>query len=151
MVSGVTRMEYFGPTNKYHWSGWRKDQMTIDQDQIIALERAGLLKDRYYIVLEPLNDENEDEDGFAVRAYATRDYVGDNEDGSTVDPTYVVLQGLLGAIHEHFDDVYDMGLERVTLEALGQVVPEEDMKKEHRDRIKAMEGNVIKADFGELQ
>ena len=125
--------------------------MKIDQEQIIALERAGLLKDRYYIVLEPLDDENEDEDGFAVRAYATRDYAGDDEDGSTVDPTYVVLQGLLGAIHEHFDDLYDMGLERVAMEALGQVVPEEDLKPEHRERIKSMEGNVITADFGELQ
>ena len=125
--------------------------MKIDQEQIIALERAGLLKDRYYIVLEPLDDENEDEDGFAVRAYATRDYAGDDEDGTTVDPTYVVLQGLLGAIHEHFDDVYDMGLERVALEALGQVVPEEDLKPEHRERIKGMEGNVITADFGDLQ
>ena len=125
--------------------------MKIDQEQIIALERAGLLKDRYYIVLEPLDDENEDEDGFAVRAYATRDYVGDDEDGTSVDPTYVVLQGLLGAIHEHFDDVYDMGLERVALEALGQVIPEEDLKPEHRERIKSMEGNVITADFGDLQ
>ena len=125
--------------------------MKIDQEQMIALERAGLLKDRYYIVLEPLDDENEDEDGFAVRAYATRDYAGDDEDGTSVDPTYVVLQGLLGAIHEHFDDVYDMGLERVALEALGQVVPEEDLKPEHRERIKGMEGNVITADFGDLQ
>jgi len=125
--------------------------MKIDQEQIIALERAGLLKDRYYIVLEPLDDENEDEDGFAVRAYATRDYAGNDEDGTTVDPTYVVLQGLLGAIHEHFDDVYDMGLERVSLEALSQVVPEKDLKPEHRERIKNMEGNVITADFGDLQ
>jgi len=125
--------------------------MKIDQEQMIALERAGLLKDRYYIVLEPLDDENEDEDGFAVRAYATRAYAGDDEDGTSVDPTYVVLQGLLGAIHEHFEDVYDMGLERVTLEALGQVIPEEDLKPEHRERIKGMEGNVITADFGDLQ
>ena len=125
--------------------------MKIDQEQMIALERAGLLKDRYYIVLEPLDDENEDEDGFAVRAYATRDYAGNDEDGTTVDPTYVVLQGLLGAIHEHFDDVYDMGLERVSLEALSQVVPEKDLKPEHRERIKNMEGNVITADFGDLQ
>jgi len=125
--------------------------MKIDQEQIIALERAGLLKDRYYIVLEPLDDENENEDGFAVRAYATRDYAGNDEDGTSVDPTYVVLQGLLGAIHEHFDDVYDMGLERVSLEALSQVVPEKDLKPEHRERIKNMEGNVITADFGDLQ
>jgi hypothetical protein len=67
------------------------------------------------------------------------------------DPTYVILQGLLGAVHENFDDLYDMGLERVTLEALGEVVPEEELKPEHRDRIKSMEGNVITARFGELQ
>jgi len=44
-----------------------------------------------------------------------------------------------------------MGWERVTLEALGEVVPEEELKPEHRERIKSMEGNVITAKFGELQ
>jgi len=75
----------------------------------------------------------------------------EDDAGGGMDPTYVVLQGLLGAIHEHFDDVYDMGLERVTLEALGEVVPEEDLKPEHKERIKSMEGNVIMANFGGLQ
>ena len=125
--------------------------MTIDEDKLIALEQAGLLKGRYYIVLEPLEDEDGDEDGFAVRAYATKDFKIEDEDGPSLDPTYVVLQGLLGAIHENFDDVYEMGLERVTLEALSEVVPEEDLKEEHKERIKGMEGNVIKADFGGLQ
>jgi hypothetical protein len=125
--------------------------MIVDDDKLIALEQAGLLKGRYYIVLEPLEDENGDEDGFAVRAYATKDFKIEDEDGPSLDPTYVILQGLLGAIHENFDDVYEMGLERVTLEALGEVVPEEDLKPEHRERIKGMEGNVITADFGEVQ
>ena len=125
--------------------------LTLDQDKLIALEQAGLLKGRYYIVLEPVDDENEDEDSFAVRAYATKNFKMEDGDESGLDPTYVVLQGLLGALHEHFDDVYDMGLERVTLEALGEVVPEEDLKPEHKERIKSMEGNVIMANFGNLQ
>lgn len=125
--------------------------MTVDHEQMMALEQAGLLKGRYYIVLEPVEeeDETEDTDGFHIRAYATKDFRGEDEDGPYLDPTYVILQGLLGAVHEHFDDVYDMGLERVTLEALGEVVPEEELKPDHRERIKAMEGNVIVADFGE--
>lgn len=122
--------------------------MTVDQEQIIALEQAGLLKGRYYIVLEPTEDEDDDKDGFSIRAYATKDFKGEDEDGNFFDPTYVILQGLLGAVHDYFDDVYDMGLERVTLEALGEVIPEEDLKPEHKERIKAMEGNVIIADFG---
>ena len=125
--------------------------MIIDEEQISALERAGLLKGRYYLVLEPLEDEDENEDGFAVRAYATMDYETEVDGETTVDPTYVVLQGLLGAIHEHFDDLYDMGLERVGMETLGKVVPEEDLKEEHKERIKEIAGNVIKADFGGLQ
>jgi len=125
--------------------------LTLDEEKLMALEQAGMLKDRYYIVLEPIEDEDEDEDGFAIRAYATKEFRGENEDGSFVDPTYVILQGLLGAVHEHFDDVYEMGLERVTLEALGEVVPEEELKEEHRKRIRGMEGNVIKANFGGLQ
>jgi len=125
--------------------------LTIDEDKLIALEQASLLKGRYYIVLEPVDDEDEDEDGFAIRAYATRDTQVEVDGEKMFDPTYVILQGLLGAVHENFDDLYDMGLERVTLEALGEVVPEEELKPEHRDRIKSMEGNVITAKFGELQ
>lgn len=125
--------------------------LTLDPEKLSALEQAGLLKGRYYIVLEPNSDEDEDSDGFSIRAYATKDFRGEDEDGPFVDPTYVILQGLLGAVHEHFDDVYEMGLERITLEALSEVVPEEDLKEEHKRRIKSMEGNVIKAEFGELQ
>ena len=125
--------------------------LILDDEKLMALEQAGLLKGRYYIVLEPVEDEGEDEDGFAIRAYATKNFRGTDEDGNFVDPTYVILQGLLGAVHEHFDDVYDMGLERITLEALGEVVPEEDLKPEHKERIKSMEGNVIMANFGNLQ
>ena len=91
--------------------------LILDEEKLMALEQAGMLKDRYYIVLEPIEDEDEDEDGFAIRAYATKEFRGENEDGNFVDPTYVILQGLLGAVHEHFDDVYEMGLERVTPEA----------------------------------
>ena len=125
--------------------------LTLDPEKIIALEQAGLLKGRYYIVLEPIDDEDEDEDGFSVRAYATRNTKVEGEDGEMFDPTYVILQGLLGAIHEHFDDVYDMGLERVTLEEIGKIVPEEELKDDHKKRIKNMEDNVIKVEFGELQ
>jgi len=125
--------------------------MSIDDDKLMALEQAGLLKGRYYLVLEPLEDENKDEDGFAVRAYATTNYEAEVDGENTIDPTYVVLQGLLGAIHEHFEDLYDMGLERVGMETLGNIVPEEDLKEEHRERIKEIAGNVIKADFGGLQ
>ena len=98
--------------------------LIVDDEKIAALEQAGLLKGRYYIVLEPLEDENEDEDGFAIRAYATRDTQVEIDGEKMFDPTYVILQGLLGAVHENFDDLYDMGLERVTLDALGEVVPE---------------------------
>lgn len=124
--------------------------LVLDEEKLAALEQAGLLKGRYYIVLEPLKDEDDDEDGFAIRAYATRPTHNEVEGEKVVDPTYVILQGLLGAVHEDFDNLYDMGLERVTLEALGKVVPEEDLKPEHKDRIKGMEGNVISADFGSI-
>jgi hypothetical protein len=125
--------------------------LTLDPEKIMALEQAGLLKGRYYIVLEPNDDEDEDTDGFSIRAYATRPTHNEVEGESLVDPTYVILQGLLGAVHENFEDLYEMGLERVTLEALGQIVPEEELKPAHRERIKNMEGNVITADFGSVQ
>ena len=124
--------------------------LILDQEKIAALEQAGLLKNRYYIVLEPLEDEDGNEDGFAIRAYATRDTHDEVEGEKVVNPTYVVLQGLLGAVHEDFDNLYDMGMERVTLETLGEIVPEEDLKPEHKERIRGMEGNVIQADFGNI-
>lgn len=123
----------------------------ITDDQMLALEQAGLLKGRYYIVLEPKEniDDNQDEDGFSVRAYATRDYNVGPENENFVDPTYVVLQGLLGILHDWFEDVYDTGLERVALEAVGKAVPEENLKPEHREKIQQISGNVISVDFGE--
>ena len=45
--------------------------LILDEEKIAALEMAGCLKNRYYIVLEPLQDEAGDEDGFAIRAYST--------------------------------------------------------------------------------
>lgn len=124
---------------------------TLTKEQIIQLEQAGLLKNRYYIVLEPVeNADDEDSDGFAVRAYATKDYRTELEDENFVDPTYVVLQGLLGLLHEWFEDVYDIGLERVALEAISKVVPEENLKPEHADKIRSIKDNVISVDFGEM-
>ena len=125
--------------------------LTLDAEKVMALEQAGLLKGRYYIVLEPSDNEDEDSDGFTIRAYATRSTHDEVEGETMVNPTYVILQGLLGAVYEDFDNLYDMGLERVTLEALGQVIPEEELKPAHRERIKNMEGNVITADFGFVQ
>ena len=125
----------------------RMTDLILDEEKIAALEMAGCLKNRYYIVLEPLQDEAGDEDGFAIRAYATHPTHNEIEGEKVVNPTYVVLQGLLGAVHEDFENLYDMGLERVTLETLGEIVPEEDLKPEHKERIKGMEGNVIQADF----
>jgi len=125
--------------------------LTIDDEKLMALEQAGLLKGRYYIVLEPTDDEDDDTDGFSIRAYATRPTHDEIEGEVMVNSTYVILQGLLGAVHENFEDLYDMGLERVTLEALSKIVPEEELKPIHRERIKSMEGNVITADFGSVQ
>ena len=59
------------------------------EEKLMILEQASLLKGRYYLVLEPEEDE---ESGFSIRAYATRDIkVEDN-----YDPTYIIMQGLIG-------------------------------------------------------
>ena len=125
--------------------------LVMDDEKLAAMEQAGMLKNRYYIVLEPHSDEDEDSDGFSIRAYATKDTHTEVDGEKVVCPTYVILQGLLGAIHEEFDYVYDVGLERVTLETLSEVLPEEELDKEHKARIESMEGNVIRANFGPVQ
>jgi hypothetical protein len=123
----------------------------ITNDQMLALEQAGLLKGRYYIVLEPreVDDDDEDSTSFNLRAYATKDYHVGAENENFVDPTYVVLQGMLATVHDWFEDVYDLGLERVALEAIGKAVSEENLKPEHREKIQQIAGNVITVDFGE--
>jgi hypothetical protein len=113
-------------------------------------EQAGLLKNRYYLVLEPLKDGDAIE-SFAVRAYATAPLIVDNEGEEIYDPTYVVLQGLLGQLNDEFDTVYENGLERVTLEAIAEEVPEDEIDPKHLKKIREIEGNVIQVEFGELQ
>jgi len=115
-------------------------------------EQAGLLKNRYYLILEPLKDE---EDGnitsFTVRAYSTTPTIIENEGEEIYDPTYVVLQGLLGQLNDDFDNVYEHGLERVTLEAIADEVPEDEIDPTHLKRIREIEGNVIEVEFGPVQ
>tara|TARA_R110002020_G_scaffold50195_3_gene142070 strand:- start:151 stop:519 length:369 start_codon:yes stop_codon:yes gene_type:complete len=121
------------------------DNMMDDfEDKLMELEKISLLKDRYYLVLEPEEDE---ESGFSIRAYATKDI----EHEGVYDPTYVVLQGLIGALQENFGDVYEAGLARVSFEELAHVVGEEKLKEEHLERVQEIRQNVIKVDFGKVQ
>ena len=114
-------------------------------------EQAGLLKNRYYLVLEPLKDEEGGITSFSVRAYATSPTIVENEGEEIYDPTYVVLQGLLGQLNDDFDTVYEHGLERVTLEAIAEEVPEDEIDPANLKRIREIEGNVIEVEFGPLQ
>ena len=115
-------------------------------------EQAGLLKNRYYLILEPLKDEEDDQiTSFAVRAYSTSPVIVENEGEEIYDPTYVVLQGLLGQLNDEFDTVYEHGLERVTLEAIADEVPEDEIDPQHLKRIREIEGNVIEVEFGPVQ
>ena len=113
-------------------------------------EQAGLLKNRYYLILEPIN-EGEGIESFAIRAYSTAPLIVDNEGEEIYDPTYVVLQGLLGQLNDDFDTVYENGLERVTLEAIAEEIPEDEIDPTHLKKIREIEGNVIQVEFGELQ
>jgi hypothetical protein len=114
------------------------------EEKLMILEQASLLKGRYYLVLEPEEDE---ESGFSIRAYATRDIkVEDN-----YDPTYIIMQGLIGTLQEEFDEVYDMGISRVSLETLAEVVGEDKLKPEHLEKVKEIKDNVIQVDFGQTQ
>lgn len=123
--------------------------MTEDTDN--NFEQASLMKGRYYLILEPLQDEHQKTDSFAVRAYSTTDNIITENGEEVYDPTYVILQGLLGCIHEDFDNVFEMGLERVTLEAIAEEFTEEEMDPSALKRIREIEGNVVSVDFGKVQ
>jgi hypothetical protein len=126
-----------------------KGKEMSDLTETQELEQASLLKGRYYLILEPLYEG--DDASFAVRAYSTREFIVEDEGEEVYDPTYVVLQGLLGLINDDFDAVYEAGLERVTLEAIAHTFEEDEIDATHLKKIREMEGNVITVDFGEVQ
>tara|TARA_R110000796_G_scaffold47253_1_gene113816 strand:+ start:51 stop:434 length:384 start_codon:yes stop_codon:yes gene_type:complete len=115
-------------------------KMTDDIEIQKQVEMMSLLPDRYYIILKPLDDEN-----FTLTAYDTTDKT--YEDDSDYNPAMIIQEGIMEAVREDLEDVYDKGAAsiqfKLTAEAMIEEV-EEELKNQFCD-------NVIKVNFGKKQ
>ena len=110
--------------------------MTIDDKQ---LEKASLLPNRWYIILNKLDDET-----FSISAYDTTQ----EEDSAYFEAGTIVLNGIMELIESDFDRVTAAGMARLAHDHVKEVIEEATGKPD----IKQEEGtNVIKIDFGTKQ
>lgn len=125
--------------------------MSDDLDKKMQMEQMGMLPGRFYLVLEPLpdaNNETEGESGFTLRIYSTAYSDNESEISDNVESTYVVVQGLIGQLEDQFDSIFAKGIERVTLEHLPYTVPEDAIDENTREKIQSISENIIEVDFG---
>jgi len=118
--------------------------MNDDFEKKTAAEQLGLLPNRYYLVLEPLEEDSDDvgegESGFTMRAYST---VQEPLEGAITDnagATLLVLHGLIRSLEADFDYVFEAGAERIKEEY------EAGLDNIDADHIKSV-GTVIHVDF----
>ncbi len=98
----------------------------------LELEQAALLPDRYYIVMQ-----NIDEDGFSCICYDTTGI--DPTDGEAMPPIGAMVQeGILELMNTDLENVMKVGLAVLTQKYAAQVHGEEEK----------YEDNIVRVDFG---
>ena len=111
------------------------------------VERASLLPNRYYLILN-----YEDEDSFSMTAYDTTK--GNTVDLESVPAGMVILSGIIEMMENDFDRVCDAGIARLSFVAMANSFKSElnsDKADEIIDKVVAREDNIVKVDFGEKQ
>ena len=112
------------------------------------LEKVSLLKDRWYIIMQKIDDEN-----FSMTAYDTTSRT-EGEDEDYIDAGLVAQQGLIELLQNDLDRVMQAGLARITFEEVAESIIEE-IESEIDNVTKFPEikrqDNVIKVDFGTKQ
>ena len=111
------------------------------------VERASLLPDRYYLILN-----YEDEDSFSMTAYDTTK--GNTVNLDSVPAGMVILSGIIEMMENDFDRVWDAGMARLSFVAMANSFKKESNSDENDkiiDKIIAREDNIVKVDFGEKQ
>lgn len=113
-----------------------------ENDFTMSMERASLLKDRWYLILK----QGDDDDHVAMTAYDTTE---DDDDDEYIPAGSVILSGLVELMESDFDRVMQAGLARLAFEATRETMMEEtgngvDVKP-------VPETNIIKIDFGKKQ
>lgn len=104
-----------------------------------TIERASLLKDRWYLIFR----QGEDDDHVAMVAYDTTE----DDDDEYIAAGTVILSGLVELMETDFDRVMAAGLARLQFEATKEaMVVDTDAEVQHDP-----ETNIVKIDFGKRQ
>jgi len=117
--------------------------MTDINDPDVNIEAMSLLPDRYYIILRSTGDNE-----FCLSAYDTTGKT--YEEDEDYDSAMIIQQGALDMIRVHTDDIYDRGVAAIQFQLVGQEMLEEEGIDDPK-LVKAVEGNVVKVDFGTKQ
>jgi len=119
--------------------------MTEERD----FEIASLLPDRWYIILNKIDDDN-----FRMTAYDTT-RPPQSEDDEFVDAGFVAQQGIIELLENDFERLLQAGLARIHFndikEELLEELEDEGVDIEPRDRVTGRNQNVLKVDFGTEQ
>lgn len=113
-----------------------------DKDFLTNMERASLLKDRWYLIFR----QGDDDDHVSMAAYDTTE---EDEDDEYIPAGAVILSGLVELMESDFDRVMQAGLARLQFEATKEAMLEETDKSPEITR--DPETNVVKIDFGKTQ
>jgi hypothetical protein len=119
--------------------------MTDNFDIESEIEKMSLLEGRYYIILRPTDDEN-----FSLSAYAT---VEEAAEGEYIDAAGVAQEGLIAALTQNLDFIFDKGIEALQHRELAKSIEDsvdEDSSLAHAARVE-QEGNVLHVNFGKKQ
>jgi len=119
--------------------------MTDSFDIESEIEKMSLLEGRYYIILRPTGNEN-----FALSAYAT---VNEVEEGEYFDAAAVAQEGLIAALTDNLDFIFDKGIEALKHRELAEAISDSVDADSDICRIARaeQEGNVFHVKFGKKQ
>jgi hypothetical protein len=118
-------------------------KMANDNDIQQSMEALSLLPDRYYIILRSTGDGE-----FTLSAYDTTSKM--YEDDEDFNSAMIIQEGVLDMIRMHTEEIYDRGVAAIQFRLVGQEMIEEAEITDPK-AIKAVEGNVVKVDFGTKQ
>ena len=118
--------------------------MTDERDY----EIASLLPERWYIILNKVDDDN-----FRMTAYDTTHPVPDDED--YIDAGFVAQQGIIELLENDFERLLQAGLARIHFNSMKEDILEEledeGIEIEPSERVTGRDENVVKVDFGTKQ
>ncbi len=118
--------------------------MTDERDY----EVASLLPERWYIILNKVDDDN-----FRMTAYDTTRPAPDDED--YIDAGFVAQQGIIELLENDFERLLQAGLARIHFNSMKEDILEEledeGIEIEPSERVTGRDENVVKVDFGTKQ